>query len=137
MSSFFPDAITSWNNVITHFGDIPSFNVLQNHILSLIRPKKKMHFGIHDPLGLRYIFQLRVGLSSLRCHANRYNFIDTPSDRCLCNQDIEDTNHFLFLCPFFATVRASLAINVIAILQKYNLTHLGNKSHVSIWAPRH
>ena len=29
MSSFFPDAITSWNNVITHFGDIPSFNVLK------------------------------------------------------------------------------------------------------------
>ena len=40
MSSFFPDAITIWNNVITHFGDIPSLNVLKNHILSLIRPKK-------------------------------------------------------------------------------------------------
>ena len=34
MNSFFPDAITSWNNVITHFGDIPSYNVLKNHILS-------------------------------------------------------------------------------------------------------
>ena len=100
MSSFFPDAITSWNNVITHFGDIPSFNVLKNHILSLIRPKKKCIFGIHDPSGLRYIFLLRVGLSSLRCHKNRHNFIDNPSDICLCNQGIEDTNHFLFLCPF-------------------------------------
>ena len=99
-SSFFPDAITSWNNGITHFGDIPSFNVLKKHILSLIRPKKKCIFGIHDPLGLRYIFQLRVGLSSLRCHKNRHNFIDTPSDICLCNQGIGDTNHFLFLCPF-------------------------------------
>ena len=29
MSSFFPDAITSWNNIITHFGDIPSLNVLK------------------------------------------------------------------------------------------------------------
>ena len=82
-SSFFPGAITSWNNVITHFGDIPSFYVLKNHILSLIRPKKKCIFGIHDPLGLRYIFQLRVGLSSLRCHKNRHNFIDTPSDMSL------------------------------------------------------
>ena len=101
MRSFFPGAITSWDNVITHFGDIPSFNVLKNHILSLIRPKKKCIFGIHDPLGLRYIFQLRVGLSSLRCHKNRHSFIDTPSDMCLCNQGIEDTSHFLFLCPFF------------------------------------
>ena len=51
--------------------------------------------------------------------------MDTPSDKYLCNQGIEDTNHFLFLCPFFATRRATLAINVIAILQKYHLTHLG------------
>ena len=42
MSSFFRDAITSWNNDITHFDDIPSFDVLKKHILSLIRPKKKV-----------------------------------------------------------------------------------------------
>ena len=41
MSSSFLDAISSWNNVITHFNDIPSFSVLKNHILSLLRPKKK------------------------------------------------------------------------------------------------
>ena len=56
---------------------------------------------MHDPLGLWYLFQLRVGLSSLRYHKKRHNFIDTPSDKCLCNQGIEDTNHLLFLCPFF------------------------------------
>ena len=30
MSNFFPDAITSWNNVITHFDNIPSINTLQS-----------------------------------------------------------------------------------------------------------
>ena len=72
-----------------------------NHILSLIRPKKKCIFGIHDPLGLRYLFQLRAGLSSSRYHKKCHNFFDTPTDKCLCNQGIEDTNRFLFLCPFF------------------------------------
>ena len=66
--------------------------------LSLIRPKK-VSFGIHDALGLRYLFQLRMGLNSLRYHKKRHNFIDTPSDECLCKHGIEDTNHFLFLCP--------------------------------------
>ena len=61
MNSFFPNAITAWNNVITHFDNIPSINILKDHILSLIRPKKKKIFGIHNPLGLRYLFQLRVG----------------------------------------------------------------------------
>ena len=55
MSSFFPDAITSWNNVITHFDNIPSINILKDHLVSLIRPKKKNIFGIHDPLGLPYL----------------------------------------------------------------------------------
>ena len=128
MNSFFPDAITSWNNVISHFDRIPSINILKNHIFSLIRPKGKNIFGIHDPLGLRYLLQLRVGLSLLRYHKKCHNFIDTPSDKCLCNHGIEDTNHFLFLCPFFATQRASLSGSVIQILHKYNLTHLDNQS---------
>ena len=38
------------------------------------------------------------------------------------------------MSSFFATRRPTLAINVTAILQKYNLTHLGNQSPVSTWA---
>ena len=83
MNSFFPDAIISWNNIITHFDNIPSINILKDHILSMIRPKKKNIFGIYDPLGLRYLLQLRVGLSSLRYHKKCHIFIDTPSDMYL------------------------------------------------------
>ena len=53
-------------------------------------------FGIHDPVGLRYLFQL--SLSPLRSHKFRHNFTDTPSEICRCNQGIEDTNHFFFSC---------------------------------------
>ena len=42
MGSFFPEPITSWNNVITHFNDIPYFIVIKKHISSLIRPKKNV-----------------------------------------------------------------------------------------------
>ena len=41
MNSFLPDAITSWNNVITHFTGVPSIDILKAHITSLIRPVKK------------------------------------------------------------------------------------------------
>ena len=44
MSSFFPDAITSWNNIITQFVNIPSINILKDHLLSLIHAKKKKTF---------------------------------------------------------------------------------------------
>ena len=130
-NSFYPDGITSLNNVITHFKIIPSIGILKKHILSLIRPEKKNIFGIHDPFGLRNLFQMRVGLSSLRYHKNCHHFPDTPSDKCLCNYGTEDIHHFLFLCPFYAIHRPTLISSVNEILQKYNLRHLGNHSHLS------
>ena len=37
-------------------------------LTSVIRPKIRTTFGVHDPLGIRYIFQLRMNLSPLRNH---------------------------------------------------------------------
>ena len=108
MNSFFPDGSNSWNNVITHFNDIQSIDILKKHILSLIRPEEKSIFGIHDPSGLRNLFQLRVGLSPLRYHKKCHNFIDTPSDKCSCDRRPEDINHFLFSCPLYAACRLTL-----------------------------
>ena len=54
-----------------------TFGNLKEHIRSLIRPEKKCIFGIHDSSGVRYLLQLGVGLSPLRYHKNRHNFIDT------------------------------------------------------------
>ena len=71
-----------------------------------------------------------MGLSSLRYHKKCHNFIDTPSDICLCGDGIEDIDNFLFLCPLFAAQRATLTSSVIEILQKYNLNHLGNQSNL-------
>ena len=76
--------------MISNFQDIPTFT----NILSLIRPKIKITFGIHDALGLRYLFHLRVNLSPLRSHKMRHNFSDKPSETCECNLGIEDIRHF-------------------------------------------
>ena len=131
--SFFPDAISSWNIFISHFANMPKFNSLKTHITSFFRPKTKSIFGIHDPLGIHYLFQLRVSLSSLKSHKKRHNFIDTFSDTCLCNQGVEDTSHFLFECRYYATQRATLAASVIQILLKNNLNHLGNQMRLYLY----
>ena len=125
-NSFFHDGIKGWNSIIPFFHNMPSFNILKNHILSLIRPEKKSIFNIHDPTGLRYLFYLRLGLSPLRFHKNNHGFLDTPLANCLCNNGIEDTNHFLFVCPLFDVQRLILVTRVTKILQKYNLVNLVN-----------
>ena len=131
--SFFPDAISSWNTFISHFAKMPSFTSLKSYMSSFFRPNVKSIFGIHDPSGIRYLYQLRVSLSPLRSHKMLHNFDDTPSNLCHCKEGIEDTYHFLFKCPLHVTHRASLATSVIGILYKYNINHLGNLVHIYLY----
>ena len=133
INSFFPHAISSWNIIISHFEDFPSFDSLKDHVLSLVRPMNKIIFGIHDPSDLRYLFQLKVSLSPLRSHKSRHNFIDAPSDICHCKQGDEDTSHFLFFCSSYVTQRASLTSCVSEILLKNNLNHLGNQLQLYLY----
>ena len=132
-NSFYPDAISSWNIISTDFPTVPSGSILKKHLLTRIRPIKKSVYGIHDPTGLRYIFQLRTGLSPLNHHKKRHNFVDTPSDICMCNISTEDVSHYLFTCPLYAHFRASLAESVIQILVKYNLNNLGNRPELYLY----
>ena len=105
--------------MISNFEDIATFTSLKSYHISLIRPKIKSTFGIHDALGLRYLFQLRVNSSPLRSHKMRHNFSDTP-EICECNLGVEDVRHILFECPFYVIQRVTLAVNVIDILQRKN-----------------
>ena len=119
--SFFPNAITLWNNFISSFPNFPTFLELKNHLISLFRPKSNSIFGIHDPISLRYLFQLRVGLSKLRHHKKRHNFLDTPSDTCLCKTGVEDTDHYFIHCPFYNTHRVDLKSKVSTIISRNEL----------------
>ena len=55
---------------------------------------------------------------------------------CPCNRGVEDINHFLFLCPLFATQRATLIPSVTAIVQKYNLEILINQTQLYLYGHR-
>ena len=73
----------------------------------MIVPEEKSVFKIHSK-DLRYIYQLRVGLSHLRAHKFRHKFLDTPNDTCSCQSGTESTMHFLLHCPLFNVQREEL-----------------------------
>ena len=75
-------------------------------------------FGIHDPTGLSYLTQIRVGLSKLSFHKFKHNFRDTVNSIFPTNDGIEDTEHFLLLCPALAVPRRDLLTGVFALLLK-------------------
>ena len=74
-----------------------------------------------------------MSLSPSRSHKGCRNFVDTPSDICHCDQGIENTHHFLFICPTYVTQRATLVTGVNEILLKNNLDHLENQSQLYLY----
>ena len=118
-SSFYPNCTSEWNKLDPEIRLAPSLAVFKTKLLSKIRPPAKPVFGIHDPTGLSYLFQIRVGLSRLNFHKFKHNFRDTVNPMCPTNDRIEDTEHFLLLCPSFDVQQRHLLAGVSVPLQQF------------------
>ena len=121
-NSFFPNSVNSWNGIGPELRGATSLSIFKTNILKIIRPEKKSMFSIHDSNGISWIFQLRVGLSPLKCHKKAHNFMDTPDDRCICLME-ETTQHFLLKCLIYNEQRRKLfqTLNPILITKDLHL----------------
>ena len=77
-NSFFPDSIKAWNSLGAAVHSCTSLSNFKNEVCVLIRPNLKLTFNIHDRQGLKYIFQLRVGLSLLRSNKKDISLLIPP-----------------------------------------------------------
>ena len=98
--------------------------------------KEKSIFGTHDPLGFRYLFQLRQDLSSLRYHKNRQNFIDTHSDVFVIRVlKILITSYF---CVLFCYSKSNLSDQYNSYFTKIQSDWFRKPiTPVPIWGPHH
>ena len=126
-NSFFPDSVAMWNDLGPELRGAGSLSIFKRNILKIYRPMKKSLFNIHDPDGIKWIFQLRVGLSSLKSHKRSHNFQDTPIDTCNCKLNAESSEHFLFHCPFYTEQRRILFQTLNPILFANDLRFLDDK----------
>ena len=67
---------------------------------------------------LRFLTQLRVGLSVLREHKFRHSFCDTSDPMCLLNDGVENTEHYMLLCQDFNQQRTLLLRKVSDVLSE-------------------
>ena len=125
-SSFYPHCLSEWNKLDPEIRLAPSIAAFKTKLLSKIRPLPKSVFRIHDPKRLSNLTQLRVGLSKLNFHKFKHNFRDTINPMCPTNDGIEDTEHFLLLCPSFEVPRRDLLTGVSALLRPLGHTNLPN-----------
>ena len=71
-----------------------------------------MTLNCHSPIGIKLITRLRLGLSYLRDHKFRYNFLDCLNPISCCGKDIETTVHYLLHCRLFSDERSIFLNNI-------------------------
>ena len=114
-ASFFPSSIYSWNNILSiEDKKSPSINSFKIKLSKKIKPEKVNNFGLFFVKDIKFLNQLRVGLSLLSEHKFRHNFLDCPQPFCICGLD-EDTFHFLCKCPIHVQPRNQLYTKIIQI----------------------
>ena len=117
MNTFFPSTITEWNKLDLRIRNSASLNVFKGRLLQFVRPLENSVFTCHNPIGIKYLTRLRLGLSNLRYHKFKHDFLDTVDPLCSCSTAIENTVHYFLHRPNFSTARNTF-LNEIAIVDR-------------------
>ena len=91
--NFFPWSVVEWNKLDLKIRN--SFHlVFRNYLIKRIRQLAAPVYNIHDPLGLKLLTRLRLGLSHLIEHRFNHNFESCLNPLCTCSLEVESTTHF-------------------------------------------
>ena len=111
-----------WNKVDVTVRNAKSFLIFKNLLLKIGRPIQNSMFKIHDPLGIKLLTRLRVGLSHINEHWFRHNFQDCLNPLCSCSLEVESNIHFFLHCQHFIQSYQITLDSVKKIVHISNLT---------------
>ena len=107
-NSYFPSTIIEWNKLDSNIRNSETLNVFKSNILKFIGPTANSIFGCRNPIGVKLLTRLRLGLSHFREHIFKHSFQDTLNPLCSCGKETEATFHFLLSCPNYSDERLTL-----------------------------
>ena len=81
-----------------------SYLVFRNYLEKRIRPLAAPVYSIHNPLGLKLLTRLRLGLSHLNEHRFNHNFESCLNPLCTCSLEVESATHFFLHCHHFNAI---------------------------------
>ena len=106
--SFFPYAIVEWNRLDHTLCNSKSYNIFKNSLLKIGRPMPRPTFNICNPLRLKLLAHLRLGLSHQNEHRFNHNFEDCINPQCSFSLEVESSAHFFLHCHNFVNIRNTL-----------------------------
>ena len=86
---------------------------------------------IHEPVGIKYLTRLKLGLSHLNEHKFRNNFQDCLNPLCSCSLEVKKTNHYFLLCHYYNDICKTLLDTVKEITSKC-LSDFSNETLVNL-----
>ena len=117
-ASFYPHCLLEWNKLDPEIRASSAVGIFKKKLSSQIRPPANSVYGIHNPKGVAYLTQLRVGLSKLNFHKFRHNFRDTINPMCPINDGVEDTEHS---CCFATLIKNTDVIFSLMLMLYYKI----------------
>ena len=101
---FFSWTINEWNKLNFNIRT-SSFTIFRANLIKIIRPIPNPISRIFNPLGLKLIKRLWLGLSHLNEHRFNHNFNNFINPLCTCNLDTESPVHFFLHCNYYTSAR--------------------------------
>ena len=90
----------------------------RNSLLQIGRSDQNSIFKIFNPLRIKLLSRLRLGLSHLNEHRFRHNFMNCLNPLCSCLLEVESTTPLFQHCHFYDTFRQTLLNTVESIIQE-------------------
>ena len=107
-NSFFPSTIIEWNKLDLTLQKWDSFDVFKKEILKFKRPSSNSFYNCHNPIEIKYITRIRLGLSHLRERKFKHSFQDSINPICNSGYDVESAINFFLHCPLHSNERCTL-----------------------------
>ena len=101
-NSYFPSTIIEWNKLDCNICNSEILNIFKSKIFKFTRPTANSVFGFHNPIGVKLLTRLRLGLYHLREYKFKHSFQDTLNSLCSCGKEVETTFHYLVSCPNYS-----------------------------------
>ena len=123
-NSFFPSVVIEWNKLDLNIRNSENLFIFKKKLLKFIRPSGNSVFRCHNPKGIKLLTRLRFGLSHLREHKFKHDFLDSLNPICSCDKDIEMSTHFLLHCSNYSNERLTFLYiirNNDGNIKKYDL----------------
>ena len=143
--SFFPSTLCAWFWLDVNIRNSEYISLFKSRLLSFIRPNQSKMFNIFDPVGLKLLTRLGLGLSHLNEHKFLDNFQDCLNPLYSCSLEIEETTYCLLHCQHFSNHRYDLMNTVKLIIPNFEsltaitenkIKHKLPKKHWKIfWVP--